>query len=408
MNLTDELNSLYGSKQYPLHMPGHKRCDMDILSDAYHLDITEIEGYDNLYDAHGILQSAMEYAGKVYNCSKTYYLVNGSTTGILTAISSVADRGKRIIIANNCHRSVANAIELMNLRADYIEVSRILSNDVYGAVNYEVLEDKFAILDVCALVITSPSYDGIVSDIGRIVEICHKYSVPVIVDEAHGAHFSMDERLPIGALTYGADIVVHSTHKTLAAMTQTALLHVQGKLVDITRVEKYWSMFQTSSPSYVLMASIDSSLRQIQENGKKLWDEFFKNKDDFLKISPDLSCLHILCKEDLSNDKYAVELDPCKITIITKPDQITGVELQKVLLDKYDLQVELASEDRLIAIVTYADSFEGFQRFKEALLDIDIDLANGKRHTCEGTQASNANQDKKGLYAPCSIDSPIY
>ena len=406
MSLAEELLGLHNSDEYPMHMPGHKRMDMGVLSESYHLDITEIEGYDNLYDAQGILKTAMENAAKVYGCKDTYFLVNGSTTGILTAICAVANRGKRIIAASNCHRSVKNAIELMNLNSEYLNIDYVLAKSIAGGISVGELEEKIKLFndnneEICAVVVTSPSYDGIVSNIPDTVRICHRYNIPLIVDEAHGAHFSMDERLPESALKYGADVVIHSTHKTLAAMTQTALLHVQGSLVDRRRVEKYWSTFQTSSPSYVLMASIDSALRQIQENGKDLWDVFFDNKKIFLEKTKLLNNLHILSTEDIANEENMVALDPCKVTVVVKSDAINGTGLQKILLEQYHIQIELANEEKVIAIVTYADSKDGFDRFAKALQEIDKKIDAGGIIENGNTQASSAIDEKKHLYAPC-------
>ncbi len=412
MKLTDTLLKLYNSDEYPLHMPGHKRNDMGILSDAYHLDITEIEEYDNLYDAEGILKEAMERAAKLYNCPNTFYLVNGSTTGILTAIASVCNLGDEIIIASNSHRSVHSIIELLGLTPNYISIGSLLSKDISGAVipnNLQTLikEGVEAGKSFCAVVITSPNYDGIISDIQAIADICHSHNIPLIVDEAHGAHLGLyknpkEELLPKGALSYGADIVIHSTHKTLAAMTQTALLHIQGDLVDITRIKKYWHTFQTSSPSYVLMSSIDEAVCQLMENGTRLWQQFFQNRKKFDIECKELQHLHILNNNDINKEPYIKALDPCKITVITNKTPIDGFTLQRILLDEYKIQIELATDERIICIVTYADIGDGFKRLSNALIEIDNKLGQGAYLEYNGaTQASEAKKQNKSLYAPC-------
>lgn len=388
-----------------MHMPGHKRRDMGELSSSYHLDITEIEGYDNLYDAQGILREAMDFAGIMYECPNTYYLVNGSTTGIITAIYSATNQGDHILVADNCHRSVMAASELRELKVSVIATKKV-TKDIDGAIDcsdlQKLLQDKAAKGDSPrALVITSPNYDGIVSDVKKIAKICHSNGVILIVDEAHGAHFSLDLRLPVGAIKCGADIVIHSTHKTLAAMTQTALMHVQGELVDITKVQKYWHTFQTSSPSYLLMASIDEALRELDRDGQELWSSFLEKRAQFDNKCSELKCLRLLKQEDIDGKGAVTELDPCKITIVTE-GVVNGYALQSVLLEEYNIQLELATDNRILAIVTYCDSEEGFDRFASALLEIDSRISAGESlEKGKGLQAADSTGENRELYAPC-------
>lgn len=396
--LTDILENLYKSDEYPLHMPGHKRCDMGILSDAYHLDITEIEGYDNLYDAKGILKEAMDFAGRMYGCAHTYFLVNGSTTGILTGISAIADKGDTLIVASNCHRSVFSAAKLNRLEVKVVAPEHIDEYDIDGEITaksiWHAIEEIKDSAKIVGVVITSPTYDGVISDIESIATTCHSYDIPLIVDEAHGAHFSLSALMPKSAIEYGADIVIHSTHKTLAAMTQTALMHVQGLLADISKIEEYWHTFQTSSPSYVLMASIDAALREIDKEGEGLFEVFTKNRKAFMWKCRDLKKLRIIPDE--------VAADPCKIVVSTLDTDVSGIWLQNKLLDDYHIQLEMASDNRIVAIVTYYDTEEGFNRFADALISIDEKIANGEVNDIHRlTQASGASDDKKNLYAPC-------
>ncbi len=415
--LSDELIKLYNSDEYPFHMPGHKRRDTgSALDAAHHMDITEIEGYDNLYDAHGILRDAMDYAGRVYDCPKTYFLVNGSTIGIHIAIHTVAgmyaSEGKRdrILTAANSHRSVYAAAELSGLGTDIIEQELIEGFDIYSAVSPALLEERLkkAADDdrpYAAVVITSPSYEGIISDIEVIAGICHRYDTVLIVDEAHGAHLDLSDAYPGGALKYGADIVIHSTHKTLAAMTQTALLHVQGELVDITKAERYWTMLQTSSPSYVLMASIDNALRHITDNPGMVrahTDRLSGVRKRLAGSGEDrgLKELKFFTKEDISDYDSCVDLDPCKLVISTKDTYIDGYTLQKILLDEYHIQLEMAAEDLVLGITTYMDSEEGLAGFADALLEID-DRLSDRYYNNDCTLKDNRSPDRADLYAPC-------
>ena len=423
MSLLDELVKLSESDELALHMPGHKRKGIGALKGTEAIDITEIEGYDNLYDAEGILKEAIDRAAYLYNCPNTYYLLNGSTGGNLTAISAVSaisdnsspeseasdqytvsDR-QHIIIASNCHRSVRSACEINRLIIHELKVETINKtskiHDGVSPKSLSLLINKLIFDGITprAVVITSPNYDGIISDIGAIEQICHNKKIPLIVDEAHGAHLSLHNSLPKGALDLKADIVIHSMHKTLRAMTQTALLHVQGDLVDITQVEKYYRIFQTSSPSYVLMASMDEAVCELINKGDILFKRFIDSKGHFLQMIQTLSCLRVIGSEDLKGSN-AYALDPCKITVDVTNCQITGFELQRLLLKDYGIQLEMADEDRVVAITTYADSREDLERFALALLSIDDMIKTGRIGIPKGqTQAERAID--KNMYAPC-------
>lgn len=397
-------------------MPGHKRQKINSsLDDTYSLDITEIEGYDNLYDAQGILADAMNYASKCYDCPDTFYLVNGATGGIHVAIQTVAYMYKqahkgakgRILIASNCHRSVTAAAELSGLDTDVIEINKLEDFDIYTAVSPASIENRLvsasnAGFTYSAVVITSPTYEGIVSDIEAVANVCHRYDTLLIVDEAHGAHFDLSDKYPSGALRYGADIVIHSTHKTLAAMTQTALLHAQGNLVDITALKKYWTMLQTSSPSYVLMASIDASLHHISDNPKMV-DKHLSLIIDMRAKLVNLKNMHLLIPEDIAYNSDITALDPYKITVTVNSD-ISGYNLQQILLDDYHIQMEMATDSYILGITTYMDTPEGIERFTNALLEID-DRIPQKYYNINTTlkfQAQRGSQtNKSDLYAPC-------
>ena len=255
--LLEKLTAYGASDHYGFHMPGHKR-QLDLMEgiSPYQIDITEIDGFDDLHHAEGILKEAQEQAAKVYHAEETHFLVNGSTAGILSAILGSTRRGDQILVARNCHKSVYHAIEMQELKPVYLYPGF----DPEAQLNTEIsAEDVRAALErhpgVRAVVIVSPTYDGIVSDVESIAEAVHVHDIPLIVDEAHGAHFGFHPYFPENANQKGADLVIHSLHKTLPALTQTALLHMNGERADRRRVRKYLHMLQTSSPSYVLMAS---------------------------------------------------------------------------------------------------------------------------------------------------------
>ncbi len=357
-----KLQQLNESDEYPLHMPGHKRnVGCGFLDDVYGIDITEIIGYDNLYEADGMLKDAMERAARVYGAEETFFLVNGSTVGILSAITGVAKRGERILVARNCHKAVFHAIELRDLQAVYLHSKYLPDWDIFSGVDPQEVEAKLEQYpDIKAIVITSPTYVGIVSDVEAIAKIAHAHNIPIIVDEAHGAHLPFDKRFPKSALTCDADIVIQSMHKTLPSFTQTALIHMKKGYADVARIKEYISYYQTSSPSYLFMAGMDECIATLEKEGEHLWDAFFEVRDDFLQKMAILQNIRIL----LGND-------PCKLMISVKGTTMCGNELQKILLDKYHIQLEMAAETYVLGIITMCDTKDGFDRLAEALLEID-------------------------------------
>ena len=226
---------------YPFHMPGHKRRTSKLPKELpYGLDITAIDGFDDLHHAEGILRSYMEHAADVFGCDRLWYLVNGSTAGNLAAISAVAEYGDTIIVARNCHKSVYNAIFLRGLKPVWIYPDEVEEFGIHGAMRpYEVETALMEHPDAKAVFLTSPTYEGIVSNVEKIAAICHKKNVPLLIDEAHGAHFGFHPAFPDSAIHLGADLVINSVHKTLPSLTQTAILKYKalGGLIDLKQVE---------------------------------------------------------------------------------------------------------------------------------------------------------------------------
>lgn len=373
ISLYEKLKRLHESDEYPFHMPGHKRmANAGIPGGMADLDITEIEGFDNLHHAEGILKKAMENAASLYQSEETHFLVNGSTCGILTAISAVVREGETLILGRNAHISAYHGAYLRGIRICSLFPEFVGENGLYGALRPEevrrVLEET---PQANAVMITSPTYDGFVSDVEKIAQIVHEYDKILIVDEAHGAHFGLDERLPKSSVACGADLVIHSLHKTLPALTQTALLHVNGNRVDRERVRRFLAIYQTSSPSYLLMGSLDLCVRQMQTHAKAWFERFFTNRDRFMKKVRDLQYLQIVDEKFCSKSGMKA-YDAGKLLILTHKSGYTGRELQMHLLEKYHLQMEMAGAYYVVAIITVMDETEGFERLAQALCELDV------------------------------------
>ena len=274
--LYEELKKYCSSDSYPFHMPGHKRNMENLIGNPYAIDITEIDGFDNLNDPQDIIKQSMEETAKFYGTKNTFYLVNGSTVGILAAITAVCKRGDKLLMARNCHKAVYNAVRLLELEPIYLPLQYLPKKKVFIGIDEErlqsILEEN---PDIKAVIITSPTYEGIVMHIQRIKMWIKQYKIPLIVDEAHGAHFPFYEKFPKSAITKGADIVIQSVHKTMPAFTQTALLHLCSDMVSADTLQDCISIYQTSSPSYLLMAGIECAIAYGIEE-KQRWEDYYR------------------------------------------------------------------------------------------------------------------------------------
>lgn len=364
LTLYDRLAEYGRSDYYGFHMPGHKRrLNMLGTEPPYAIDITEIDGFDDLHHAEGILKSAQERAARVYHGEETHFLVNGSSVGILSAIAGVTDRGDTILVARNCHKSVYHAIEMYGLNPVYLTPGFHASVGMNTEVSAEdVREALKKNPKIHAVVIVSPTYEGVVSDVEAIAGEVHKRGIPLIVDEAHGAHFGFHPYFPENSNRKGADIVIHSLHKTLPSLTQTALLHMNGNLVRRGKVRRYLHMLQSSSPSYVLMASIDSCVDLLEKRREELFVPYAGRLRELREELAGLRRLKLIGNEGA---------DPSKLVISAGNTGLTGRQLSHILLEDYHLQMEMAAGEYVLAMTSVGDTQEGFERLAGALKEID-------------------------------------
>lgn len=372
--LLQKLQKLNSSDAYPFHMPGHKRnSEYPYFKEAFGLDITEIEGFGDLYSDHGILEDLKKRAAKVYGAKRGYILVNGSTVGVLSAISAAVNRRGRILIGDNAHRSANNAAFLNELECGYITLPPIDPYKMSGGVSAAAVEKALEKApDTEAVFITSPTYEGVISDIKAVAEVCHSRDKLLIVDSAHGAYLGFEKNCASkynahNAVEDGADIVVESLHKTLPGFTQTALMFVNGDNVDEEKLSKYLSIYQTSSPSYLFMAGISACLDFLEEDGGR----FKAHYDAVEKLREEAGRLKNIriAGRELIGENGVYGIDPYKLVI--HHDFKSGHELHKILSEKYHLICELSADGYVLAMTSPMDREEGFERMKAALKDID-------------------------------------
>ena len=379
---------------------------VDSFTNPFAVDITEIEGFDNLHHPEGILKDSMKWAADVYGADQTYYMINGSTGGILAAVCGSVPRGGRILVSRNCHKSVYHGICLNQLKTSYVYPQEIEGLGIQGGITAEDVDRMLnRYMDTQAVLIVCPTYDGIVSDIEAIARIVHRAGLPLIVDEAHGAHFRYDAMFPVSALDLGADVVIQSVHKTLPSLTQTALLHIKcnrpdgGCYADRERIDRYIHMVQSSSPSYVLMASIENSIYQMEQTdmapyGKQLH-----------KLRRRLGQMRHLRLADtgLIGQAGIRDLDISKIVVSTRGTCLypaedgltgfTGAQLDDILRREYHLEMEMCGADYVTAITTVMDSGEGLERLGDALTRIDSQL------TDAGYKPDGRSGNQKSVYS---------
>lgn len=367
--LSQKLYEYVKSDMYPFHMPGHKRFSLEKWY-PYEMDITEIEGFDNLHQPREILLEEQKRAARIYGSKECYYLVNGSTCGILAAISASVKVGGKILVARNCHKSVYNAIFLRQLEVVYA-YPEVTSMGLSGQIRPETIETLLKEnRDVEAVLITSPTYEGIISDIASISKIVHKYEIPLIIDGAHGAHLGFVKEFPENPISQGADIVIESVHKTLPAFTQTALLHICSERVSAQEVKKYLGIYESSSPSYILMAGISRCMDYLEKRGVEDLHLLAENLDNFYQQTQSLKNIKVMKKEDLKKED-AYDYDKSKILIFSIKKEVSGSCLYQILLEKYHLQMEMVSGQYVIALCSVMDTAEGFDRLARALEEID-------------------------------------
>lgn len=360
-------------RNIPFHMPGHKSNirnfqELDIIKkNLYGIDLTEVPGTDNLHSPEDIILQGEKLAAKAFGAYKSYFLVNGSTCGIYSMIMGNTRPGDKIIVQRNCHRSVYMACLMGGLETVYITPEVIPEFSIPGGLS--LMQVKKAIeenKDAKAVVVTYPSYYGICSDLKSITDLAHENGMLLLVDEAHGAHLGFSDGIPKSSLSLGADASVISLHKSTPAMTQCSLLNT-SEGVDDEGISFMLRMFQTTSPSYILMASIDAARHIMQSRGRELLEELLRNISIFREKAESLKGFRLLDKSIIG--KYAVhDVDLTKLVIFS---HMGGRKLEEVLRKDYRIQVEMSDINNAVLIGSVGDNKECYDALYNALRALD-------------------------------------
>lgn len=406
--IIEKLLQLNEKSMTSFHVPGHKNGKIydripyknykDIL---YKLDTTEIPGTDNLHKAREIIKESQERAGRIFNSEETFFLVNGSTSGIYSMIMASTSPGDKILIDRNCHQSVINATILGDLEPLYVYPEIDEKEGIAMGMVVENIERQLKKHgDIKAVVVTYPTYYGIAYDLKEIREVVDKYDKILLVDEAHGAHLGLSQDLPPTALSCGADGAVQSTHKTLPSFTQSSMLHVQGGKIDRDKLKFMLKIHQSSSPSYLLLSSLDFAVTVYEKKGKDLMNQLLKNIGDFKEEAGKIDGISIMGQEVIGS-KGVKALDLTRIWI--KHKNITGYELDKILRQDFNIQMELSNSHGVLGVTSIANDKEDLNRLLDALNEISKYKHRPQTKHLQGLIFENMDQvitPKEALYRP--------
>lgn len=362
--------------QTSFHMPGHKgRMELhpmllDLLGgNPLSADLVEINGIiDYLHSPRGALREAQELAAAAYSADHTFFLINGSTVGNEGAVMSVSSAGQKVIMARASHRSVYGGVVLSGAMPVYIEPDYHPQVGFPLAVRASVIEGLFQQHDhVAAVHITSPNYYGVLSDTAAIAAIAHSHQAALLVDEAHGSHLNFHEKLPASATTLGADMVIQSTHKTQGALTQASMLHCNlSPRINLARVGQVLSLLQTSSPSSILLATLDAARMQMATQGRALLATIIERshhaREQICQIDG-LWCYG----DDLIGTSGIYAYDPTKLIIRVTDAGYSGFEAARILRDEYRIDCEFSDLRQVICSVTIGDTQESIDKLIAAL-----------------------------------------
>lgn len=375
MSLRDDINSCLERDLYPFHMPGHKRNpEFDSMNGLFLRDITEINGADDLHCPEGILLRAQQRAAALYGCHRAYFLVNGSTSGLLTAISAACPVGSTIIVARNCHKAVYNAIFLRNLKPVYVYPGFDEDFGINGSISPQdvrlALEQN---PQAKAVVLTSPTYDGVVSDIHSLAEIAHAFDVPLIADAAHGAHHGLCDAFPASAVQLGADAAVVSLHKTLPSPTGTAMLLVNSNRIKASSFRRFLDVYETSSPSYLFLSSMDACIGLLETDRTRLFEQLIEKLNRFECDIRHLALPRVFCYGRDSLEKHPTVFAHDRSRLVVKAEHLAmnGFDLENTLRERFGIEAEMSYADCTVLLTSICDTQEGFDRLTKALLTLD-------------------------------------
>lgn len=387
--IIDALKYAIENPTYQFHIPGHTKGNgifpefKNLIGQkTFLVDTTdEFDNLGTLNPPTGPIHQAEELAARAFGAKTTFFLLNGSTVGNLAIAMGLTKRGQKVIVNRNCHRSIITGLIISGADPLWLVPKRLEEWGLWGSVCPQEVEELLQNnTDVSAVWITNPTYEGVVSDVKSISEICKKYNVPLIVDEAHGCLWNFNDHLPTTSLKLGADAIVHSLHKTGGSMSQSSMLHIgENSMLDVGKIEKALKLLHTTSPSLMLLASLDASRAHLEsEKGQRQINQAIKNAKYLRKRIDKIPNIHHL-KAD-----FDYKTDVMKIFI--KADGMSGKRLESILEIDYKIEVESASDVGLLILSNIGNKRSDFEYLADCLEKIsnkeysDICYLENKKH----------------------------
>jgi arginine/lysine/ornithine decarboxylase len=364
----------------PFYAPGHKRGQgispllIELLgTQLFKSDLPELPELDNLFNPEGVIAEAENLAAETFGAEKTWFLVNGSTSGIMAAILAICGTGDKILVPRNAHQSVISGLILSGAIAIFLQPEYNLTWDLTYSITPEAVAQTLEQHpDTKAVLIVYPTYQGICGNIAEIAKITHEYNIPLIVDEAHGAHFNFHPDLPISALKAGADLTIQSTHKVLGSLTQSSMLHVQGNRIDRDRLSQTLQFVQSTSPNYILLASLDAARQQMATQGYDLIDQTLSLAKIARTQISQIQGLASFGTPDFEPTAGCVNLDITRLTIQVSNLGISGYEADEILRQQFHVTAELPSLHHLTFIISLGNTQTDIQQLINALKTLAV------------------------------------
>ena len=359
------------------HCPGHKNgrsIDKELKDytgkEVYKFDVTVFDEVDSLHDPVSSIKKAQELMAQAYGVEHSFFLVNGSSVGNMAMFLAACDSGDSVIVSRSSHKSIVAGIIMSGVWPIWIQPKIDQNLDLIFNSTYDQIKDALdKYPEVKAVFVTSPTYNGVVTELSKIVDLCHRRGKIVLVDEAHGVHLLFNDQLPESAITAGADLCVQSTHKILSAMSQGSVLHFNSKLVDFNRVKKIVSMLQTTSPSYLTLATLDLARRQVFLHGEENFDRVIKAAEwGRMYINSNVHSMKCFTRKEIQ--ELGFDLDVTKLTVNVTKTGLSGYEIESILAKEYNIQLDYADLFNLVAIMGEGSEKPDVEAFVNALKNI--------------------------------------